>query len=283
MSQEIKGFQLPGLDKVYTFPITPIDGSLSKEGEAADAAAAGKRLNNAEEQIKALNASVDELKNTATYSLKKQGSEITLMHGEEAVSKIQDADTTYDVVSTGANGLAPKLTGSTNQFLRGDGYWATPPDTTYELASEEKEGLMSTSDKQKLNALNPSALSTLQIGSWSSDEIIYPDPSKKTTVTHEFPKAVQMVFVSIVPIFKTSGTNERNEMQSTISAMWVPPTSGAVNLMHGCMKIGSTTAQGSWPIKVSINDKTVSVERGQFNIGSADSRGVYVTITAIMA
>lgn len=283
MSQEIKGFQLPGLDKVYTFPIAPIDGSLSKEGEAADAAAAGKRLNNAEEQIKALNASMDELKNTATYSLKKQGSEITLMHGEEAVSKIQDADTTYDVVSTGANGLAPKLTGSTNQFLRGDGYWATPPDTTYELASEEKEGLMSTSDKQKLNALNPSALSTLQIESWSSDEIIYPDPSKKTTVTHEFPKAVQMVFVSIVPIFKTSGTNERNEMQSTISAMWVPPTSGAVNLMHGCMKIGSTTAQGSWPIKVSINDRTVSVERGQFNIGSADSRGVYVTITAIMA
>jgi hypothetical protein len=102
------------LDKVYTFPITPIDGSLSKEGEAADAAAAGKRLNNAEEQIKVLNASMDELKNTATYSLKKQGSEITLMHGEESVSKIQDADTTYDVVSTGANGLAPKLTGSTN-------------------------------------------------------------------------------------------------------------------------------------------------------------------------
>jgi hypothetical protein len=92
-----------------------------------------------------------------------------------------------------------------------------------------------------------------------------------------------MVFVSIVPIFKTSGINERNEMQSTISAIWAPPTSGAVNLMHGCMKIGSTTAQGSWPIKVSINDRTVSVERGQFNISSADSRGVYVTITAIMA
>ena len=283
MSQEIKGFQLPGLDKVYTFPITPIDGSLSKEGEAADAAAAGKRLNNAEEQIKALHASMDELKNTATYSLKKQGSEITLMHGEEAVSKIQDADTTYDVVSTGANGLAPKLTGSTNQFLRGDGYWATPPDTTYELASEEKEGLMSTSDKQKLNALNPSALSTLQIESWSSDEIIYPDPREKTTVTHEFPKAVQMVFVSIVPIHKTNGINERNEMQSTISAIWAPPTSGAVNLMHGCMKIGSTTAPGSWPIKVSINDRTVSVERGTFNIAGTDSRGVYVTITAIMA
>lgn len=283
MSQEIKGFQLPGLDKVYTFPITPIDGSLSKEGEAADAAAAGKRLNNAEEQIKALNASMDELKNTATYSLKKQGNEITLMHGEEAVSKIQDADTTYDVVSTGANGLAPKLTGSTNQFLRGDGYWATPPDTTYELASEEKEGLMSTSDKQKLNALNPAALSTLQIESWSSDEIIYPDPRKKTTVTHEFPKAVQMVFVSIVPIFKTNDINERNEMQSTISAIWAPPTSGAVNLMYGCMKIGSTTARGSWPIKVSINDRTVSVERGTFNIGETDGRGVYVTITAIMA
>ena len=34
-------------------------------------------------------------------------------------------DTTYGVVSTSANGLAPKLPGNTTSYLRGDGTWAT--------------------------------------------------------------------------------------------------------------------------------------------------------------
>lgn len=38
-------------------------------------------------------------------------------------------DTTYGVVSTSADGLAPKRDGSTTKFLRADGTWATPPDT----------------------------------------------------------------------------------------------------------------------------------------------------------
>ena len=38
-------------------------------------------------------------------------------------------DTTYSVVSTTANGLAPKLAGGTTKFLRADGTWAVPPDT----------------------------------------------------------------------------------------------------------------------------------------------------------
>jgi hypothetical protein len=38
-------------------------------------------------------------------------------------------DTTYGVVSTTANGLAPKRDGSTTKFLRGDGTWAIPPNT----------------------------------------------------------------------------------------------------------------------------------------------------------
>ena len=37
-------------------------------------------------------------------------------------------DTTYSVVSSSANGLAPKVT-DTSKFLKGDGTWATPTDT----------------------------------------------------------------------------------------------------------------------------------------------------------
>lgn len=44
-------------------------------------------------------------------------------------------NTTYSVVSTTANGLAPKLPGNTTTYLRGDGTWGTPPNTTYTLSS----------------------------------------------------------------------------------------------------------------------------------------------------
>ncbi len=40
-----------------------------------------------------------------------------------------DTNTTYSVVSTSANGLAPKVT-DTSKFLKGDGTWAAPTDST---------------------------------------------------------------------------------------------------------------------------------------------------------
>lgn len=66
-----------------------------------------------------------------------------------------DTNTTYDVVSTTANGLAPKRDGSTSKFLRGDGTWAVPPDnnTTYDVATTSTAGLMSADDKSKLNGI----------------------------------------------------------------------------------------------------------------------------------
>jgi hypothetical protein len=54
-----------------------------------------------------------------------------------------DNNTTYGVVSTTANGLAPKRDGSTTKFLRADGTWAVPPDTntTYSVVSTSSNGL----------------------------------------------------------------------------------------------------------------------------------------------
>lgn len=42
---------------------------------------------------------------------------------------IASKDTTYGVVSSSANGLAPKSDGSTNKYLRADGSWQIPPNT----------------------------------------------------------------------------------------------------------------------------------------------------------
>ena len=95
-----------------------------------------------------------------------------------------DNDTTYNVVSTSANGLAPKLPNNASKYLNGQGQWTTPSEytlpqassttlggvkigsnitvssytppttnTTYEVATTSDDGLMSATDKSRLDQL----------------------------------------------------------------------------------------------------------------------------------
>lgn len=62
-------------------------------------------------------------------------------------------NTTYGLASTTANGLLRQLNGSTSNFMRGDSTWATPPNTTYAVANESTNGLMAAADKKTMNRL----------------------------------------------------------------------------------------------------------------------------------
>lgn len=66
-----------------------------------------------------------------------------------------DTDTKYNVVSTTENGLAPMLPNENadKKFLNGEGEWATPPNTTYGVATTSANGLMSSTDKSRLDQL----------------------------------------------------------------------------------------------------------------------------------
>lgn len=71
---------------------------------------------------------------------------------------IPSTNTTYSnfkaatASAAGGSGLVPApAAGKQGQYLRGDGTWSTPTNTTYSDATQSTHGLMSTSDKKKLD------------------------------------------------------------------------------------------------------------------------------------
>lgn len=69
--------------------------------------------------------------------------------------------------SGAGSGLVPSpgTTAGTTRYLREDGTWSTPPnnDTTYGVATQSADGLLSSSDKKKLDGL-PDAVSSIPAG-----------------------------------------------------------------------------------------------------------------------
>lgn len=56
--------------------------------------------------------------------------------------------------AAGSAGYAPApAAGSQGKYLRGDGTWQTPPNTTYSAATQSANGLMSAADKKKLDEI----------------------------------------------------------------------------------------------------------------------------------
>lgn len=71
-----------------------------------------------------------------------------------------DTNTTYSAFkgatasAAGGAGLVPApAAGQNTRYLRGDGTWQTPPNTTYGVATDEANGLMSAADKAKLDGI----------------------------------------------------------------------------------------------------------------------------------
>nr|DAL66806.1 MAG TPA: hypothetical protein [Bacteriophage sp.] len=71
---------------------------------------------------------------------------------------IPGQDTTYSVMraatasAAGTSGLVPAPgAGKQGQYLRGDGTWSTPTNTTYNDATQSAHGLMTAADKKKLD------------------------------------------------------------------------------------------------------------------------------------
>ncbi len=66
--------------------------------------------------------------------------------------------TAHTAFTTTANGVVPAPTAAnTGKFLKGDGTWAVPANTTYSAATASKDGLMTSADFSKLSGIEADA------------------------------------------------------------------------------------------------------------------------------
>lgn len=78
--------------------------------------------------------------------------------GDITALGIPGQDTTYSVFAGSSSGLVPSVGASdAGKFLKADGTWATPANTTYNVATQSSNGLMSSTDKTKLDGIAPGA------------------------------------------------------------------------------------------------------------------------------
>ena len=129
-----------------------------------DTIAKATNATNATNATKATQDSAGQTINT-TYvkSVTASGRTVTVTKGNGTASTFTTQDTTYGNMSgattsaAGKAGLVPApATGANNRYLRSDGTWAVPPDnnTTYSVATQSANGLMSSADKRKLDGLS---------------------------------------------------------------------------------------------------------------------------------
>lgn len=93
----------------------------------------------------------------STYTPSEHTQAISTITGLQAAldSKAVNSDMTGATAdANGTHGLVPApAKGNQGQFLRGDGKWATPTDTKYGAATSSAAGLMSATDKAKLDGI----------------------------------------------------------------------------------------------------------------------------------
>lgn len=118
---------------------------------------------------------------TYVKELTVDGRTITVTKGNGTTSTFTTQDTTYGNMSgatgsaAGKAGLVPApAQGASNRYLRSDGTWQVPPDTntTYQLASESVNGLMSSADKRKLDDLSSDVAGSIPLATPSRDGLM---------------------------------------------------------------------------------------------------------------
>lgn len=118
---------------------------------------------------------------TYVKSVTASGRTVTVTKGNNTTSTFTTQDTTYGNMhgatssAAGTSGLVPApAQGASNRYLRSDGTWQVPPDnnTTYSVATQSANGLMSSADKRKLDGLSSDVVGSIPLATPSRDGLM---------------------------------------------------------------------------------------------------------------
>ena len=103
---------------------------------------------------------------------------------------------THQIATISYAGFVPNLPSgavAASTYFRGDGSWAIPPDTTYNVATQLTDGLMSKEDKTKLDSLIPPTVDVVKV---TSHQTSYTKDTLEV-VCDSTGKVTAMYFVSV--------------------------------------------------------------------------------------
>lgn len=197
-----------------------------------------------------------------TYKISKSGNTITLTGSDGSTSTVTDSNTTYSnmtgssTTSDGSSGLVPAPTrGNSNRYLSASGTWTVPENTTYNNATQSSSGLMSSTDKTKLDGVEEGAQVNTVTGVKGSSETSYRTGDINITKAN----------IGLGNVENKSSATIRGELTkaNVTTALGYTPPQQDTNTTYGLSLVGDTLSLveggSTKEITISTNDTTYTL------------------------
>ena len=228
------------------------------------------------------------LKTEAVKNITRSGATFTATRCDNTTFTFDQKD--YSQISRGSSaGLAPGLpSGSgTTKYLREDGSWQVPPNTTYNDVTTSTHGLMTAADKTKLNGIannaNNYSLPLAASGTRGGVQIGYTQSGKKYPVQLSSEKMYVEVpwtdttyndaTTSTHGLMSTSDKTKLNGIANNANNYSLPM---AANGTRGGVQLGYTTSGKNYAVQASSEKLYVNVpwEDTTYNDASTSAHGL---------
>ena len=206
--------------------------------------------------------------------------------------KVDSVANSNIVLSSGGNISVPaastsqagvvKYGGGTTNYLRADGSWATPPNTTYAVATSSANGLMSANDKKILDSvpsvyLTKTDASSTYLGKTAKAASATTADSATTATTANSLVAARSLQVSLGKTTATDFQGNTNVLNIGVQGVLQPAQGGTGQTALTSVTVGkANTLSTARQLQVSLSNTTPSLStfNGSANVNNIAVQGV---------